>query len=58
MPADLAVGRQTEAERGVEVILSEQLSLSIAAACGAMVLSRPTLARLADGLLRGGLPLG
>jgi DNA-binding winged helix-turn-helix (wHTH) protein/tetratricopeptide (TPR) repeat protein len=58
VPAYVAVGKQMEAERGVEAILSEHPSLSIAAACGAMVFSRPTTARLAEGLLRGGLPSG
>jgi hypothetical protein len=56
VPAYMAVGRRADAERGIGTILKEYPSLSVASVCNAMVFSRPTMARFADGLLQGGLP--
>jgi hypothetical protein len=56
VPAYIAVGRQAEAERGLHALLDEYPGLSVAAVRDAMVLSRPTMARITDGLLQAGLP--
>lgn len=55
-PAYVAAGRQAEAERSVHALLEEYPKLSVAAVLEAMVMSRPTMLKIADGLARAGLP--
>jgi adenylate cyclase len=55
VPAYIATGDQAGGERGISCLLNEYPSFNIAAACSAMVFSRPTMARLEDGLSRAGL---
>ena len=55
VPAYIAAGDQAASERGISCLLNEYPSFNIAAACSAMVFSRPTMARLEDGLSRAGL---
>jgi DNA-binding SARP family transcriptional activator/tetratricopeptide (TPR) repeat protein len=55
VPAYIAAGDRAGSERGVSCLLNEYPSLNIAEACSAMVFSRQTTARLADGLSRAGL---
>jgi DNA-binding SARP family transcriptional activator/tetratricopeptide (TPR) repeat protein len=55
VPAYIATGDQAGGERGITCLLNEYPSFNIAAACSAMVFSRPTMARLQDGLSRAGL---
>jgi len=55
VPAYVAAGDQAGSERGISCLLNEYPSLNIAAARSAMVFSRPTMARLEDGLSRAGL---
>jgi DNA-binding SARP family transcriptional activator/tetratricopeptide (TPR) repeat protein len=56
VPAYIAAGKPAEAERGARAMLSVYPSLSLAAVARAMVFSRPTMARISDGLYRSGLP--
>jgi len=58
VPAYVAVGNRAEAEQGISALLHQYPSLSTAAACAAMVFSRPTMVKLAHGLSRAGLPPG
>jgi DNA-binding SARP family transcriptional activator/tetratricopeptide (TPR) repeat protein len=55
-PAYIAAERQVDAERCVSALLHEYSGLSVAAVGDAMVMSRPTMARIIDGLSRAGLP--
>jgi DNA-binding SARP family transcriptional activator/Flp pilus assembly protein TadD len=55
-PAYVAAGRQPEAERSVRALLDAYPKLSVAAVLDAMVMSRPTMIQIADGLARAGLP--
>jgi hypothetical protein len=56
VPAYIAAGKPAHAERGARAMLSAYPSLSLAAVARAMVFSRPTMARISDGLYRSGLP--
>jgi predicted Zn-dependent protease len=55
-PAYIAAERQVDAERCVRALLDEYSGLSVAAVSDAMVMSRPTMARVIAGLSRAGLP--
>jgi DNA-binding SARP family transcriptional activator/Flp pilus assembly protein TadD len=55
-PAYVAAGRQADAERSVRALLDAYPKLSVAAVLDAMVMSRPTMVQIADGLSRAGLP--
>jgi adenylate cyclase len=55
IPAYVVAGRRSDAERGVDILLKEHPSLSIAAVENAMVFSKPVMTRLSDGLSRAGL---
>jgi len=55
-PAYAAAGRHVDAERCVRALLDQYPDLSVAAVYDAMVMSRPTMARIADGLAQAGLP--
>jgi adenylate cyclase len=55
-PAYVAAGRRAEAERSVRALLDAYPKLSVAAVLDAMVMSRPAMTQIADGLSRAGLP--
>jgi len=55
-PAYIAAERQVDAERCVRALLDEYSELSVAVVSDAMVMSRPTMARVINGLSRAGLP--
>jgi tetratricopeptide (TPR) repeat protein len=55
-PAYVAAGRHADAERCVGALLDQHPDLSVAAVYDAMVMSRPTMDRVADGLAQAGLP--
>jgi DNA-binding SARP family transcriptional activator/tetratricopeptide (TPR) repeat protein len=57
-PAYVAAGRQADAERSVRALLDAYPKLSVAAVLDAMVMSRPTMVQIAEGLARAGLPSG
>jgi tetratricopeptide (TPR) repeat protein len=56
VPAYIAARRQADAERGLQTLLAAHPKLSVTAVCDALVFSRPTMNRIADGLTRAGLP--
>jgi hypothetical protein len=56
VPAYVAAGNRAEAEQGINSLLHQYPSLNTAAACSAMVFSRPTKTRLAYGLWQAGMP--
>lgn len=51
-PAYAAAGRQQDAERSVRALLDEYSKISVAAVLDAMIMSRPTMMQIADGLAR------
>ena len=55
-PAYVAAGRQAEAERSIRALVDAYPKLSVAGVLDAMVMSRPTMIQIADGLARSGLP--
>jgi hypothetical protein len=57
VPAYVAAGRQTDAERGVLALTGENRTLSVAAVREAMVFSRSTMTGISKGLSQAGLSL-
>jgi DNA-binding SARP family transcriptional activator len=55
VPAYVAAGRDADAHKGITTLISEDRALSVAAVREAMVFTRPTMARISEGLYRAGL---
>jgi Flp pilus assembly protein TadD len=58
VPAYIAAGREADAQDGIAALVSENRALNVAAVREAMVFTRPTMARVSEGLYRAGLPRG